>query len=50
LTSTVDELQQEDEGHAGVLHIVGTGNETQDDQETEMSYVTLTDGDIIIEI
>jgi hypothetical protein len=49
LTSTVDE--QEDENHAAVLyHIVGTGDETQDDQGTKVSYVTLSDGDIIIEI
>lgn len=47
----IDELQQEEaEGHAAVLHIVGTSDETQDDQETEVSYVTLSDGDIIIEI
>ena len=42
--------QQEAEGHAAVLHIVGTAEEAQDDQETEVSYVTLSDGDIIIEI
>jgi hypothetical protein len=49
LTETVEELQQEDEGHAAVLHIVGTADDNQE-QETEVSYVTLSDGDIIIEI
>ena len=49
LTETVKELQQEDEGHAAVLHIVGTADDNQE-QETEVSYVTLSDGDIIIEI
>lgn len=48
-----DDLQQQEaEGHAAVLHIVGTSDEAQelDDQQTEVSYVTLSDGDIIIEI
>ena len=52
LTTTVDDdiQQQEAEGHAAVLHIVGTADEVQDGQDTEVSYVTLSDGDIIIEI
>lgn len=51
LATTIDELQQEEsEGHAAVLHIVGTADETQNDHEAEVSYVTLSDGDIIIEI
>lgn len=47
-----DDAQHLEEGHAAVLHIVGTADEGQgiDDQETEVSYVTLSDGDIIIEI
>ncbi len=51
--TTEDDLQQQEaciEDNAAVLHIVSTADEGRDDQETEVSYVTLSDGDIIIEI
>lgn len=43
---------QDSEGHSAVLHIVGTADENQDidNPDGEVSYVTLSDGDIIIEI
>ena len=53
MTEEEMQQQQDDEGHAAVLQIVSRDDENhciEDEHDGTVSYVTLSEGDIIIEI